>query len=148
MITPSLCDRWFWIVLDFLQIFKNNTFRQVIVGQLTAEIFFVSGKIHQTMTTEIEQYHFFFTFLFCFFCFNDYLSNGMACFRSRNDAFGFGKENTCLITFELMKRLRIDETQDSRLAYQSGHTMITQTAGMNGRWYKRMPQGMHGYQWG
>ena len=70
------------------------------------------------MTAEIKENYFFFSLFFRLFCFPDSGSDGMGCFRCRDNPFGSGKQNSCFITFNLVNCLWCGQTLFHSVAYK------------------------------
>ena len=66
-----------------------------VVLEVTGEEFVVGGHIYQTVTRQVEENHFLFAGLFAAVGFTDCGGDGVAGFRSGNDAFGNFQADRC-----------------------------------------------------
>ena len=74
---------------------------EFVVHQVAIDELLVAGHINESMAGEVEEDYFLLAGLLAFLCLADGGGDGMAAFRSRNDALSAGEEHASLEAFKL-----------------------------------------------
>lgn len=91
----------FYDLFQFGNVFFDFVIADGVVLEVTVDELFVGGHIHESVSAEVEEEDTSFPFLFAEFGFADGSGDGVAAFRSGDDAFCAGEKHACFERFDL-----------------------------------------------